>query len=520
MSASGQVSITSSVGTSLVFTVTGTNTLGYAKTFERILLNAGTVTEKLINHDGSITTGTENNDGNYALTLNEVETSGQFTLPTADPHAITFIDEAGAATVNGSGVNDYVLVTGDSTQATYSDQGGNNTVILANGNNTYEGHLQSGHDVIVAGSGHNTIMTGTGSDTIYSGPGDATIFLNDTAAGAFSGSFNDFVYLNDGENTVVASGAADAIVAMAPGQVIYGSDDTVGATIVTILPGGAEGAGDTIYGGAASIAVFDSVGGNTFNTGAGQAYFVAGATMSDIFSDTVNASGGSVYMFGSEGDSVTFAGTVGDGKISGFVAGSGNETLNAAGFSGGNGALAMFASNVSDSVAAQNVNDSLVGGNGLNAFLTGEGNETLDGGTSNLFYIEHTADDTNANTGKITVQDFANSNWGVAFVGYTQDELTARKRTRPSTAVPILPTRSSSATARPCSSSASRHSPATAVKGGGSRSFALRKRAIQERPTFGLASFLNRDRARPLRPLTVLQEHRGPRRRSSCRLRK
>ncbi len=423
MSGSGQVSITSSIGTSLVFTVTGTNTLGYAKTFERILLNAGTVTEQLINSDGSITTGSQDNGGTYGLTLNEITASGQFNLPTADPHAITFVEQDGPATVTGSGVNDYVMFTSATTGATYSDSGGDNTVIFANGDNAYAGNAHSGSDVIVAGSGHDTIVTGTGSDTVYSGTGDASIYLNDTAAGAFSGSFNDFVSLNDGANTVHASGAADAIVATAGGQVVFGSDDTVGATIVTILPGSNAGTGDTIYGGAASIAVFASTGANTFNTGTGQAYFVAGPGGEVPLSDSVNATGGSVYMFGSDGDSITFAGTIGDGKISGFAAGAGNETLNGAGFSGGNGALALFASNTSDAVAAQNVHDSLVGGNGLNAFLTGEGNETLVGGANNLFYIEHTADNTDANTGTITVKDFATSNWGVAFVGYTQDEL-------------------------------------------------------------------------------------------------
>lgn len=421
MSASGQVSITSSIGTSLVFTVTGTNTLGYAKMFEGILLNAGTVSEKLINADGSITTGTQNNGGSYGLTLNEITTAGQFNLPTNEQLAITFVEQNGSATVSGSGSNDSVLFAGDTAQATYIDMGGNNGVVFASGNNTYAGNSQSGSDVIVAGTGNDSIITGTGSDAIYSGTGHATIYLNDTTAGAFSGSFNDLVYLNDGTNTVHANGAADAIAATAPGQVIFGSQDTMGATIVTILPGAELGL-DTVFGGAASIALFDNVGGNVFNTGTGQAYFVGGHHLTDTLADTVNASGGSVFMFGTNADSITFAGTIGDGKISGFVAGAGNETLNAAGFSG-NGALAMLASNSSDSVAAQNVHDSLVGGNGLNAFLTGEGNETLVGGTSNLFFIEHTADNTNANTGTITVQDFANSNWGVAFLGYTHDQL-------------------------------------------------------------------------------------------------
>ena len=419
MSVSGQVSITSSIGTSLVFTVTGTNTLGYAKTFEKILLNAGTVTEHDLTNG---TTGTENNGGTYALDLNLItasDTVSAITLPTGEPGAITFVDQNGSVTVNGSGADDYVLFTGINPTATYMDEGGNNSVFFTSGNNTYNGNGEAGKDFIVAGSGDDTIITGTGSDTVFSGTGRADITLNDTSAGAFSGSFNDFVYLNDGTNTVHATGAADAIVATAPGQVIYGSDDTVGATIVTILPGGAAGAGDSIYGGAASIALFDSVGGNTFNTGAGQAYFVGGPDVAD----TITSSGGPVYMFGSDGDSITFGGTIGDGVISGFVAGAGNETLNGAGFSGGNGALALFGNNTSDSVAAQSVNDSLVGGNGLNGFVTGEGNETLVGGTSNLFYIEHTADNTDANTGTITVQDFANSNWGVAFVGYTQDEI-------------------------------------------------------------------------------------------------
>ena len=418
MSVSGQVSITSSIGTSLVFTVTGTNTLGYAKAFEKILVNAGTVTENLISATGTQTTVT--GSGDYTLTLNEITTTGSFTLPTADPHAITFVDQNGAATVTGSGVNDYVMFTGINPSATYQDEGGNNTVIFTTGNNTYKGDGESGKDVIVAGSGDDTIITGTGPDTVFSGTGRADITLNDTSAGAFSGSFNDFVHLDDGTNTVHASGAADAIFATAPGQVIYGSDVAGGATIVTLIPGSTAGVGnDTIYGGAASIALFDSVGGNTFNTGSGQAYFVGASGVAD----TINASGGPVYMFGSAGDSITFAGTVGAGINSGFAAGAGNETLNGAGATV-SGGLLLYANNTSDSVAAQSVSDSLVGGTGNNGFITGEGNETLVGGAgTNVFYIEHTADNTDANTGTITVQDFANTNWQVGFAGYTQEEI-------------------------------------------------------------------------------------------------
>ncbi len=431
MSVSGQVSITSSIGTSLVFTVTGTNTLGYAKAFEKILVNAGTVTENLISATGTQTTVT--GSGDYTLTLNEITTTGSFTLPTADPHAITFVDQNGAATVTGSGVNDYVMFTGINPSATYQDKGGNNTVIFTTGNNTYKGDGESGKDVIVAGSGDDTIITGTGPDTVFSGTGRADITLNDTSAGAFSGSFNDFVHLDDGTNTVHASGAADAIFATAPGQVIYGSDVAGGATIVTLIPDSTGGVGnDTIYGGAASIALFDSVGGNTFNAGSGQAYFVAASGVAD----TVNSSGGPVYMFGSDGDSITFAGNVGSvsdpAVLSGFAAGAGNETLNGAEATtysstvpgGPASALVLYANNTSDSVAAQNVNDSLVGGNGATAFVTGEGNETLTGGLgSNRFYIQHSADNTDANTGTITVQDFANTNWQVGFAGYTQEEI-------------------------------------------------------------------------------------------------
>lgn len=430
MSVSGQVSISSSIGTNLVFTVTGTNTLAYATTFQNILLGAGTLTENNLSTGVTGASGPGASPGGYALTLNEIGGPGNFTLPTHAPAAgdITFVDNSsvgGVENVTGSGTDDYVLFTGINPTAVYTDVGGNNTVIFTEGNNLYTATSgATGSDIIVTGTGFDTVDTGTGNSTVFSGTGESSITLNDTNGGTFSttlSAFNDKVYLDDGHSTVTALGVADAIFATAPGQTIFGGPNSSAADIVTILQPSASitGAGDSIYAGAASIAVFDSVGGNTLfgDSGTGQAYFVAGPGLTD----TINSAGGPIYAFTSDGDSINFSGTVGAGEISGFAAGLGNETLNGSGASGA-GYLAFVGYTAADSVDAGSINQTFVGGSGLNAFITGEGNETIVAGAgTNQIYIG-----LNDQPANITIQDFGSSaNTGVQFYGYTQDQLTA-----------------------------------------------------------------------------------------------
>lgn len=431
MSVSGQVSISSSIGTNLVFTVTGTNTLAYATTFQNILIGATTVDTTVLTGTSTVTgtapgLDTGPNAGPYTLPFTEVTGSGAFTLAGA-PGAITFVDDSsvgGGASITGSGAGDYVLFTGISPAASYTDVGGGNTVIFTEGNNLYDAtSTGTGNDIIVTGTGYDTVNTGTGDDTVFSGTGHSSITLNDTAGGTFStlaSGFNDKVYLDDGTNTVTALGVADAIFATAPGQTIIGGPNTAAADIVTILQpstGTIAGAGDSIYGGAASIAVFDSVGGNTLfgDSGTGQAYFVAGPGLTD----TINSGGGQIYAFGSDGDSINFSGSIGVNLISGFAAGLGNETLNGSGASGP-GVLALFGATPVDSVDASSINETLIGGSGLNGFVTGEGNETLIGGSGgNAFYVA-----LNANAANITIQDFgASDNNAVTFVGYSADDV-------------------------------------------------------------------------------------------------
>lgn len=448
MSVSGQVSVSSSIGTSLVFTVTGTQTLAYAQQFQNILLGAKTVNEAVLNTGETATVNGSDSGpqaGTYTLNLNEITAgfnptipgSGQYTLPGGEAGAITFVDQNGSSTVTGSGSGDYVLFTGINPSNTYIDVGGGNTVIFTAGDNTYEGEKTdntTGTDYIIAGSGHDTINTGVGDTHVFSGTGQAQITLNDTQSQTtvtgtdtvFSGIFNDLVILNDGVNTVNAAGASDDIVATAPKQVIESTSTIAGAAaIVTIL--GSGPAGDIILGGSATIAVFDSVGGNEFfGDSVGQAYYIAGPNTAD----TIVGGGGhsALYMFGSSGTDISLFASSASESISGFAAGLGNETLNGSGFAG---PLELFANNTTDQVAAAAINETLIGGSGINAFITGEGNESIvGGGAGNAFYIQHTNDGSDANTGTITISNFAsNPNWDVYFGGYSQAEITQSEAT-------------------------------------------------------------------------------------------
>jgi Ca2+-binding RTX toxin-like protein len=417
MIVSGVVSIPSSVGSSTVFTVTGTRTLEYAQAFQAYLvaaLKGGTL--NIVQGDstaGGVTyTGAVSGQVNEAVLIDS--TGGG--LSTTVPGGYQFLFDAvnGASTITGSAAGSDVLVEGTNAAATFRDQGGNNSLVFVDGNNLYVGDTtaSAGTDHIVAGSGFDTIDAGYGATTVDSGTGHASITLNDTAGGAI-GSFTDFAYLDDGASTVYANGLRDAVVATAPGQTVDGGVGTGQYDGIVLLD--ANGAGDDVVnGGAATVALFDDAGGTSVFGGSGLLYFIGGANVSA----SIVGGGGTTDIYGASGDSVTFASADTDGTAV-FVAGFGNETLNGALAQGG---TVLYGGYSDEASVAAAINDVLTGGAGNDTLISGAGFETLTGGAgNNAFIIDANTDGAGAH---ITITDFGASAGNlVGFENYSASQI-------------------------------------------------------------------------------------------------
>ncbi len=405
------VTLPGGVGISpLVFTVTGTSATNYATAFANAVTNPDTI--NVLSNGALQTTG--------GTVLNEIfSNNGQSTYALLNGGQYTLVDVGAPTTLVGSAAGgDTVLGVGD---ATYQAVGSDNTVTFVDGNNTYTGSSIPGAtgDTITGGSGYDTINTGAGMSTVFSGSGHSLIVLNDTAP-ASSGT-PDVAYLGDGTATVVANGQNDLVATGTNGQLIYGSQSATSTLNVVIGDNATSSgpAGDSIVGGAGTVNVFDSVGGNVIFGGTGTLTFVGQPLASGVttVSDTIVGGGGTTDLSLSAGDSIYFAGDTAGGT--GFVsAGDGNETLNAA---NAGGTVDFFGSTIGSA------NETFVGSNtGNNYFQVGGStvtgdttNSTLFGGSgNNLFGIMDGGPNSH-----ITVYDFAAGNSSVNFLNETASQV-------------------------------------------------------------------------------------------------
>ena len=396
------VSVQSGVNQSLAFTVTGTWTTAYAQAFAAY---SDTVPENPANFI-SLDNGGPNLhpvEGNVLYTFDQ--TGGTATAV----GGYLFDFAAGASTVEGSGVGDTVLfAAGDGETGTYIDNGGSNQVIFVSGDNLYTGDMtaSTGTDTIIAGAGSDTINTGTNDAIIDSGTGNANIVLNDTTAG----SYNDYVYLDDGTSTVYADGTGDVVVANAPDQTLIGGT-VAGAVNIFVLNAGAPNeltadgnAANLVVAGAASTGVFDDTSDNTIFGGSGSLYVVEGA---GVTSGSVVGGTGGNYIYGASGSSLTFYAGTGDTAPNAFFGNDGSESVY-----GGNSSanLIFFAGQTSDTTGlASTYNETLVGGSGNDTFLSGSGDDTFTGGAGNNVFVI----DEQASAANITITDFGASTGNV-----------------------------------------------------------------------------------------------------------
>jgi hypothetical protein len=341
-------------------------------------------------------------------------TSG-FALDTISGAISLGLDSVGSDTVLVAAINAEALIT--------AGLGGDNEIVFVTGQNVYDGTLDGGGDTVVAGSGQDTIYTSlAGSTSVFSGTGSAKIVLQDTTYSAASPSINDLVYLQDGINTVYASGTFDAVISTTESQTIYGYTSDSGtilanSTLVAVLQPNSDGSpsGDDLVVGAGSSTVYayDFGSGNTVEGGAGKLVFVGGANVTA----SVESGTGTAYLFGASGDSITMSSATGDTGTGIFVAADGNESLNGAGFTN---LLYLFGG--SDSAGGSTVNDTLIGGSGASLLTAGEGNETLQGGTGTNYFQIGEGTSTGAN---ILLTDFTANGVASTLIldGFTQADV-------------------------------------------------------------------------------------------------
>jgi hypothetical protein len=427
MAISGLVSIPSAVGSSTVLTVTGAKTLEFAQVFQSVLDAAIKDNSLALSEGSSASPGVVSFGAAVAGKTNEAVVSSNqgggvgigtsSTVPAG--YQFLFDNVNGATTVQGPSTGISGIFAGDGSAATFVATGGGNTIIFVDGNNTFQGDMRSssGTDSIAGGTGFDTINTGIGSADVFAGVGQSRITLNDTAAGTPSNTnFNDYAYLADGHSTVFANGKLDAILASAPGQVIYGGDQASDYTAVALLPvaGSTVGSADQVFGDAATVAAFDQSGGNTVTGGSGFLQFIGGQDVAA----TVGSGSGTTYIFGGAGDSITWTTPVAGGT-SAFIGGLGAETIDASKATSG---VTIFGYQDTSSAIGAELQSHFIGGSGNDTLVSGGGNETLDGGSgNNVFVIAKTEDGVGAH---ITLGDFGSSADNViAFSGYTQAQI-------------------------------------------------------------------------------------------------
>ncbi len=410
---SGYVSVATGTHSSLVFSVSGQQTLDFARSFAAAVASAQNYTD-IATQPGAMHQLPGQSLGITEYLLLQSNKAGPVTATM--PGSGYLLDNwSGPNTITGSGLGDTVLVAGINSAATYVDKGGTNSIIFTSGNNLYVGSDTVSSqvvDTIVAGPGKDTIITGSGDASVFGGSGNALIFLDDTTTG--SSSANDIVYLNDttGHGVVVANGVNDYVVSNGIGNQIFGSN-TAGTQIGVVFGSAgltaATNTADLFVANASNSTVYDNTSGNAVFGGSGQLVFIAGTGVNGV----VVAGTGENIVFGNSGSDINIYTSAADTAGNIIVAGSGNESL-LGGASAGN---QIFWANTTDSSASALI----TGGQGNDTFVSGTGSETVNSGAgANMFVI---ADNNGMNN--ITINDFGTS--ANNFVHFNYDQATLQQ---------------------------------------------------------------------------------------------
>jgi Ca2+-binding RTX toxin-like protein len=286
-------------------------------------------------------------------------TSTLAVLPTG--YTTDLISKPGSAVVFGSGAANQAILSGSSTNLTFTAAGGSGTV--------------------VAGGGTTRLMI---SDPAGPSHGSGADFdSDDKGKGAhpaswtlFTGSGNDFISVQGDVNATIGAGGGQNTILLGSGHdliVSTGSDTILGGSgAVTIDATAAKG--DLVQGGASSLYFVGGAGGATILGGTGSdTYF--GSTSAHVGKQLIEGgSGGNNFLFAGNGAATLIGGGSGDqlyafgSSAQWLKAGVGNETLSAAASSG------------ADTLTAGAGKNLLVGGIGADTFVGGAGHATVQAG--------------------------------------------------------------------------------------------------------------------------------------------
>ena len=293
---------------------------------------------------------------------------------------------------------------------TYPGTGGNDTINGSNSNDTING--QGGEDSLSGGLGDDRISAGPDADTIFGGLGDDSLFGNEQVSDTPD---SDLIYgdgvsetASDGSDFIRASGGSDTIFGGGGNDNIYGSGDN-------------DNSQPFVYGGSGNdtISMENLVTGivpdtsGTFQDIGDAAYIFGGAG-----DDRITAYGGAQEVYGGSGNDLIHA-FYGSHTVDG---GAGNDTI-------------VIGDDVYVNVGGD-ASDTVTGGGGDDLFLWLEGQRHYDNsgewliggptnrnalntqdtfdaagstgytGYSNLTITDFGVDDTNANDGDSTNNDF------------------------------------------------------------------------------------------------------------------
>jgi Ca2+-binding RTX toxin-like protein len=290
-------------------------------------------------------------------------TSTLAVLPTG--YTTDLITKAGSAVVFGSGAANQAILSGSSTDLTFTAAGGSGTVVAGGGTT----RLMISEPAGPAG--------GSGGDCDHNGDDKGK------SAGAhpatwtlFTGSGNDFISVQGDVNATIGAGAGQNTILLGNGQdlIISAGSDTIlgGSGAVTIDATAAKG--DLVQAGASSLYFVGGAGGATILGGTGSdTYF--GSTSAHVGKQLVEGgSGGDNFLFAGNGAATLIGGGDGDqlfafgSSAQWLKAGVGNETLSAAASSG------------ADTLSAGAGKDLLIAGIGADTFVGGAGQATVQAG--------------------------------------------------------------------------------------------------------------------------------------------
>jgi Ca2+-binding RTX toxin-like protein len=331
------------------------------------------------------------------------------------------ITKPGAAVVFGSGGANQAILSGSSTDLTFTAAGGSGTVVAGGGTSRLMISAPAGQ-TDWSGGDHDDDDKGKGA---HKGKGDHKHKGDDKGKGGgaqpatwtlFTGNGNDFISVQGDINATIGAGAGQNTIVLGSGHdlIVSSGSDTIlsGSGAVTIDATAAKG--DLVQGGASTLYFVGGAGGATILGGTGSdTYF--GSTSSHVGKQLIEGgSSGKNFLFAGDGAATLIGGGKGDqlfafgSSAQWLKAGVGNETLSAAAASG------------ADTLTAGSGKDLLTGGIGNDTFVGGAGKTTVQAGFGADVYAFMKGQ---AGGSELVTGIFDPSSIKIALVGYGANEV-------------------------------------------------------------------------------------------------